>query len=137
MRTVLWVVAALLLVAGSSAAWLAWRPHSELTKAGLNTEVGELTTGSRFGLRKGMHWREADQILRSQFEPAYVLWTVATDEERARGAGRSSLSPVLSGKGHVSYRDQSWRNGVIALQLSDGVVTGVSWWFGGPFYIDL
>lgn len=136
-RIFLWLIAAALLVVGSTAAWVAWWPHSDLTKAGLNTEVGELTSGSRFGLRPGMPWREADQIIRSQFEPEFVLWWVGTEEEKARGAGKASSSPVLSGQSEVSYRDRSWRNGVITLRLNDGIITEVRWWYGGPFYIDL
>jgi len=136
-RIFLRLLAIVVLVVGSSAAWVAWWPHSDLTRAGLHTEVGELTSGSRFGLRPGMPWREADQTIRSQFEPTYVLWWVGTEEEKARGAGRSPSGPVLSGPSQVSYRDKSWRNGVITLQLNDGVVTEVGWWFGGPFYIDL
>lgn len=84
-----------------------------------------------------MHWREADQVIRSQFEPTYVMWLVGKDEDRARGGGRNSSSPVLTGRSEVHYRDKSWRNGVITLHLSDGVVTEVHWWFGGPLYIDL
>ena len=137
MRIFLWLVATVVIVVGSSAAWVAWWPHSDLTRAGLHTEVGELSSGSRFGLRPGMAWRDADEVVRSQFKPAYVLWWVGTEEEKARGAGKVSQSPVLSGPSQVSYRDKSWRNGVITLYLNDGVVTEVGWWFGGPFYIDL
>jgi hypothetical protein len=84
-----------------------------------------------------MAWRDADEVVRSQFDPTYVLWWVGTEEEKARGAGTVAQSPVLSGPSQVSYRDKSWRNGVITLHLNDGVATEVSWWFGGPFYIDL
>jgi hypothetical protein len=136
-RILLWLVATLVLAVGSTAAWVAWWPHSDLTKAGLHTEVGNLTSGNRFGLRPGMPWQEADQTIRSQFEPAYVLWWVGTEEEKARGAGSLPSSPVLSGPSEVSYRDKSWRNGVITLRLYDGIVTEVGWSFGGPFYIDL
>lgn len=137
MRIFLWLLAAAALLVGSAAAWVAWWPHSDLTKAGLHTEVGELSSGSRFGLRPGMHWREADEIIRSQFEPSYVLWRVGTEEELARGGGKYPSSPVLSGLSQVSYRDRSWRNGSITLQLNEGIVTEVSWYFGGPFYMDL
>ncbi len=137
MRIFLWLLAAVVLVVGSATAWVAWWPHSDLTRAGLHTEVGELTSGSRFGLRPGMPWREADQTIRSQFEPTYVMWQVGTEEEKARGAGTYPSSPVLSGRSEVTYRDKSWRNGLITLHLNDGVVTEVHWWFGGPFYIDL
>ena len=137
MRIFLWLLTATLLTVGSAAAWVTWWPHSDLTKAGLHTEVGELSSGSKFGLHPGMPWREADQIIRSQFEPSYVMWLVGKGEERARGGGRNSSSPVLTGRSEVYYRDKSWRNGGITLHLSDGVVTEVHWWFGGPFYIDL
>ena len=137
MRIFLWLLAAASLVVGSASAWVAWWPHSDLTKAGLHTEHGELTAGSKFGVRPGMRWREADQTIRSQIEPTYVMWQVGSEEEKRRGAGRYPSSPVLSGPSEVTYRDKSWRNGEITLHLNDGVVTKVQWWFGGPFYIDL
>ena len=135
MRIFRWLLLAAFLVVGSAAAWVTWWPHSDLTNAGFRTENSELTTGSKFGLRLGMTWREADQTIRSQFEPGYVLWRTGTEEEILIGAGGYPQSPVLSGRSEVTYRDGSWRNGGITLYLMDGVVTEVHWWFNGPFHI--
>ena len=118
-------------------AWVAWWPHSELTAAGLHTEAGKTSSGSKFGVRPGMSWREADQIIRSQFNPTNVMWIGGTEAVLARGGGTYLSAPLLTGRAEVSYRDRSWRNGSIALVLVDGVVTEVRWWFGGPFDIAL
>ena len=73
--------------------------------------------------------------------PNVDLWLRALDgsieEQLARGGGLSSDEPILTGYARVSYRDGSWRNGVVTLELQDGRVTELAWHYSGPFYIDL
>lgn len=128
---------ALLALAGVAAA-VGWRLalKDERTQLVLGDQYGVVTSGTRLGVRIGDPWRKADATLRSQFEPEYVLWQ-AGETHGAGGGFTFPGGPVLTGKAEVSYRDRSWRNGVVTLGLSDGRVVSIAWHYPGPFYIDL
>jgi hypothetical protein len=89
---------------------------------------GHITSGSVLGVEVGATERSADAAIRRLFTPSYVL------RDGADGLSRLPLPP---GDAVVSYRDKSWRNGVVSLLLKDGRVIAVAWSYSGPLYIDL
>ena len=128
---------ALLSLAGLGfAAWMALEPTNERTRLLFRDPQGGLTSGSQLDVHVGDPWRKADATLRDQFEPRYVLWQVGERNDVGGGVAYPD-GPVLTGEAEVVYRDGSWRNGHVALDLRDGVVVAISWHYSGPFYIDL
>jgi hypothetical protein len=103
----------------------------------LHNQYGRATSGTKFGVTVGMLWLPADGAVRRHFAPGYVLCLTGTPEQLHRGGGASCETPPLSGFAEVSYRDRTWRNGVITLTVNDGRVTEIAWHYPGPFYIDL
>ena len=130
-----YVFLALAAMAAIAFVW-SWQPTSEPTELYRHQRRGSITHGSQLGATVGAEWQAADQALRSRFRPSYVLWQSGPPEQIRRGGGLSD-GPVLRGYAEVSYRDQSWRNGVVTLELMEGRVTKISWHYSGPFYIDL
>jgi hypothetical protein len=105
-------------------------PTDERTQLLFREPQGAITSGAQFGVTIGEPWADADAALRARFTPDDVQWSI--DD-----GSRISREPVLVGDAQVAYRDRSWRNGVVALDVSDGVVTAVHWRYDGPFYLDL
>lgn len=103
-------------------AYILW-PDNERARSVSHERSGRTSVGQVFGVRVGMRWSQADNILRAQFSPRYVLWQPPGSE-----------GPVLTGPASVSYRDTT---GVITLELSDGHVRTIVWSYPGKFYIDL
>lgn len=115
------------------AGWFDLWPHDERTSAALQNSAGTIDFGRRFGVKVGDGWKRADEEVRSQFTPGYVLWTTP----RPPPAYEQPVDgPVLVGDANVTYRDRSWRNGLITLKLHDGHVVQVTWTYS-PFYVDL
>jgi len=113
--------------------WFYLWPHDERTMAALHTSSGQITAGRRFGVSVGEGWAEADQDVRRQFNPAYVLWEKPLP---APAYSQTVNGPMLVGNASVTYRDQSWRNGLITLKLREGKVVQITWNYS-PAYIDL
>jgi hypothetical protein len=117
------------------AAWWLWWPHEARTAKVLLDQYGQTTSGAEFDVAIGGAWRDADRVLRARFRPKYVLVVTGPEQEVARGGGVSGRAPTLRGFEKVSYRDGSWRNGLITLELQDGVVRRVIWHYPGPLFI--
>lgn len=135
-RTIL-AVALVALLAG--VIWFVIDPTDERTQLLFNQSHGTITTGTKLSVTVGETWGDADAAIRSVFTPAYApLWETKRDVA-ADGSDnwRGASDPVLTGEARVSYRDRSWRNGGVVLDLSNGLVTAVHWNYGGPFYSDL
>lgn len=112
-------------------------PNEERTQLVFHDQYGEATTGAKFGVSIGSPWSRADATVRGLFAPVYVLCQTGTEEDFARGGGAACATPPSSGLARVSYRDGSWRNGVITLKVSNGRVAGIVWHYPGPFYMDM
>lgn len=143
MRRYVWFLAIALIALLAAIFWFEVKPTDERTQLLMNQGTGTITEGTRLGVTVGDSWNEADAALRGLFTPDYVLWQGF--QHPPDGVGSAVIrhpvtvghSPILVGDAEVSYRDRSWRNGVVTLRLADGVVTAVEWGYGGPFYIDL
>jgi hypothetical protein len=127
------VGACLVSFAGVAAGWLYFWPHDERTFAALHSSSGEITKGRRFQVEVGDNWRLADHEIRSQFQPDYILWETPSPTP---AYSQPADSPVLIGDATVTYRDRSWRNGLVMLSLHDGRVIKIHWDYS-PLYIDL
>ncbi len=125
--------ACVLALAVLAAGWIYFWPHDERTTAALSNSSGKITAGRRFQVSVGDTWLRADQEIRSQFSPDYVLWETPSPPP---ADSQTADSPVLAGSATVTYRDRSWRNGLITLTLHDGRVSQVMWNYS-PLYIDL
>ena len=132
-----------LLIAGWLAAllavifWFGFRPNDERTQLVLRDSYGRVTSGTKLGVTVGEPWGQADATIRSFFEPRYVLWQTGKHRNDGGDGVRISDTPILTGQSQVSYRDSSWRDGVVTLGLTDGRVVEITWHYPGPFYIDL
>lgn len=114
-----------------------WGPQDEASELYVHQRHGSVTEGAKLGVAIGTDWREADRILRRQFRPQYLLWHLGTMEDYQNGRGHTVDDPVLTGDALVAYRDGTWRNGVVWLELHDGRVTRIDWHYSGPFHFDL
>lgn len=112
--------------------WFGVEPMDERTQLLLTNNRGTITEGERLGVSVGDSWSEANASIRQRFDVSYSLWSDERD-----GFTHVSDAPVLAGRAEVHYRDRSWRNGVIVLEVVDGVVAAVHWNYSGPLYIDL
>ena len=111
--------------------------NDEPTKLYFDEPRGQASAGTKLGVSIGDPWRSADRALRDGFSPAYVLWQQGRYVSEGGTGVRLSRDPILTGDAEVSYRDGSWRNGVVTLILRDGRVTAIHWHYSGPLYIDL
>jgi len=119
------------------AAALVATANDERAKLVVGDSYGRITSGSKLGVSVGERWETADSTIRHLFQPSYVLWEPSYVRRNGRIVESSRGKPVLQGVASVSYRDPSWRNGVVTLDLIDGRVVRITWHYPGPFYIDL
>jgi hypothetical protein len=119
-RTVAAVWITLLLLV--AAFWLGGSYIDERTHLSFFHSRGAISSGERLGVQIGQRWSDADAALRRIFTPHYVSW-----ETQSGDALPEADVPALAGRVRVAYRDNSWRNGMVVLQLEDGLVTDVSW----------
>lgn len=126
-------------VAGFVAAlvWAVSTSYDEPTKLYFDEPHGEVSAGGKLGVNVGDPWSRADRALRARFTPDYVLWQQGRYVDQGGTGVRLADDPILTGQAEVSYRDRSWRNGVVTLILRDGRVVAINWQYSGPFYIDL
>ncbi len=117
--------------------WFGFEPTDERTQLVLRNSYGQVTSGTKLGVTIGEPWSRADATIRSLFTPANVLWQTGSYVGEGGQGVQLGRTPVLSGESRVSYRDRSWRNGVVTLDLVDGRVVRIIWHYPGPFYIDL
>lgn len=143
MRRYVLLLAAALVAFLAAIFWFGVQPMDERTQLLFNQSSGTITEGAMLGVTVGDSWTDADAALRRRFKPDYILW-----QSYRQGTERESVplrsnpvvvghDPILVGDAAVSYRDKSWRNGVVTLRLTDGVVRAIEWGYGGPFYVDL
>lgn len=135
------LVACLIALPIAVVAWLYLWPHTERTSAALNFSSGQIKSGHRFQISVGDSWTVADQKIRRQFTPSYILWEKggpppANGQTDSQADRRDVDGPLLVGDASVVYRDSSWRNGMITLELHDGRVTQIMWNYD-PLYVDL
>jgi len=112
-------------------------PNEERTHLVFHDQYGEITGGSKFGVAIGDAWPNADRAIRRLFDPGYVNCIEGTEELFMRGGGKFCEVPPARGLASVSYRDETWRNGVITLTVSEGRVVKITWHYPGPFYVDM
>ena len=127
------VVAALLL----GIFWFGVSPNDERTRLLWYEPRGSVHSGAALGVSVGETWGDADSKIRRLFKPSSVLWQTGAYVTQGGTGVVLSRAPVLAGDATVRYRDDSWRNGVIILEVRDGRVVGISWNYAGPFAIDL
>lgn len=134
-RTIL-AIALAALIAG---VWFAIDPMDERTQLLFSENRGTATQGTKLSITVGETWGDADVVIRSLFAPGYSpLWETKKDVTAGGSDNwRGASDPVLTGEARVSYRDRTWRNGVVVLDLNNGLVTAVHWNYVGPFYSDL
>jgi len=99
-------------------------PGNQRAWSVVSQRSGGIAEGEKFGVEVGMPWKDADQALRSQFEPSYVLWERASPERNQRFPSVLCDGPVLKGPAEVTYRDDA---GAIMLELRDGRVRKIFW----------
>jgi hypothetical protein len=130
---VLRIGAALLVLVG-----LVWfiGPTDERTALVIGEQYGTISAGTKLGVTIGDPWPAADAALRRSFTPAYVQWLTGRHPQQGGNGVTLSDTPILVGDAEASYRDRSWRNGVVTLAVRDGVVMSLSWHYPGPFYFD-
>ena len=116
-------------------AWEVRLSPDERTELVLFDQYGHVASGTKFGVTVGMTWSAADSAVRQLFTPGYVNCETETRGQTPYGGRAFCKAPPQSGFAKVSYRDQSWRNGVITLTFDDGRVTTIGWHYPGPFYI--
>ncbi len=112
-------------------------PNEERTRLVFHDQYGEVTAGAKFGVAIGDPWPKADRAIRQLFEPGFVLCIEGTEELFMRGGGKFCEVPPAKGLAQVSYRDETWRNGVITLTIFNGRVIKINWHYPGPFYVDM
>ena len=108
-------------------------PRNDLVGAGSK----RIASGKMLGVSIGDQWKVADQRLWRQFGLGDTLWSTGKYVSEGGTGEKLGHSPVLRGEAEVSYRDRSWRNGVITLYLVDGRVAAIGATYVGPFYVDL
>jgi len=116
-----------------SAGWAAFGPLDERTALLLRQSHGSASAGSKLGVRIGATWGEADHTLRQHSGIGRADHRLGWSNERFVPF---QDEPLLVGQSVASYRDTSWRNGVVTLLLDDGIVARVDWNYVGPLYID-
>jgi hypothetical protein len=122
---------ATLLAVGIVLAWFVVKPADERTQLVFRESHGAIAQGTRLGVAVGQTWNDADVGIRRQFKPSSVICYQQVGE-----SGTQFLrAPLLHGVSYVSYRDDSWRNGVVLLEFHNGRVARISWNYA-PFAID-
>jgi hypothetical protein len=129
------IVLSIAALGAAGTAWWLWWPHEARTAKVLLDQYGAANSGAEFDVSIGQAWKDADRVLKARFQPKYVLVVSGPEEEVSRGGGTSGSSPTLRGFEKISYRDGSWRNGLITLELQDGIVRRVVWHYPGPMFI--
>ena len=110
-------------VVAAAAVFVLW-PGNQRAWAVVSQRSGGIAAGEKFGVEVGMRWKDADRVLRDQFEPSYVMWERASPERNLRFPSVLCDGPVLKGPAEVTYRDDA---GAIILELRDGRVRKILW----------
>ncbi|WP_162938909.1 hypothetical protein [Brevundimonas naejangsanensis] len=132
MKRWLVIFGALTLLVLGLVTWVRFGPLDERTAIVFRDSHGSIVAGEKFGVRIGDSWQEANRELRQHpgITPGfhYAGWSEVGPKTIDEG--------ILVGETMTTYRDTSWRNGVILLKLRDGKVAGIQWNYVGPLYID-
>src|SRR5207244_3222783 len=115
-RTKVFLVVGLSLIA-LCAVWAIPTIGDERTLLLFSQPGGRVSVGSKFGVTIGDPWTRADRALRSRFKLDDVSWEYGHVHPEGDPNVRSADGPVLTGEAVVSYKDNSWHNGVVSIDL--------------------
>lgn len=102
---------------------------------------GSITSGSVLGISVGSRVDVAVEKMRRMgiYPPTYFPGgrPLYPDGYVRVGPLGDQVVSISEDQTIISFRDDSWRNGVIDLTEEDGVIVRISWRYEGPFFVDI